>query len=219
MSAARKIDAPGRATAGPRARSRATDETRPGSAVASRCARRRRSATRSRPVRSSAARSIGVSAAPSDAGERRRMNISSASGAFLDHSMSERSRSRSGGRAAIESAARTSPMTTRTAAGDGRGANAAKTIVAAARNAAPAAGAAPARMSDLELPEVLGIELLEIAAQLLGLLLVAQRRCLARAFLLGGGRVLGGRRLEQFLVHEDRRLGAQRQRDRVRGPR
>src|SRR5947199_402168 len=70
--------------------------------------------------------------------------------------------------------------------------------------------------SELELPEVFGIQLLEVAAQLLGLLLVGERRGLTGLRGLG---LLGGRRLEQLLVHVDRRLGAQRQRDRVGGPR
>src|SRR5215510_12905223 len=51
---------------------------------------------------------------------------------------------------------------------------------------------------DLELAEVLGIELLEVAAELLGFLFVGQRPGLTALF---GRRLFDRRRLEQLLVH------------------
>src|SRR6266545_1117989 len=72
----------------------------------------------------------------------------------------------------------------------------------------------------LELAEVLGIELLEVAPELLGLLLLGQLARLALSRLRRHLPLLRLRRgLEQLVVDEDRGLGAQRHRDRERGGR
>src|SRR5262249_27651218 len=83
-------------------------------------------------------------------------------------------------------------------------------------------GLVPPGSLELELAEVFRVEPFEVAAELLGLLFLGQlaRLGLGLAFGLRFARrgLFARRRLEQRLVHVDRRLGTQRERDGIRRP-